>query len=487
MQQKDRAFHKTNKHNYYCLRERLHKQIITSKRKFNAKISNSNPKRMWRLIKNITHPANNSFHNINVNIDALNKVFSDVFINNATDAPDYEEDNFVCSNLEEHDVYKAIKSIKSNAPGPDKIPGSIFKSFAFNLSYPLLLIIQKSIDTSTVPQNWKKANVIPIPKGSGKEYRPISLLSFASKVMEKIVLQAYLAPNVIQYANKNQFAFLPVSYTGTTNALLNVRLDILNKLTTDGGYIRLIAIDFLKAFDKVSHSVILREAYNSFHFPSSIVLWLKSFLHNRLQRVYRDDNNCAKWVSCTSGVPQGSILGPTLFCLVTNSLQPSHERSRIILYADDVTLIHHVPPNLIDNTQSEINHILQWAQSNNMFINDRKCHLLNISLSSTWDSATLNDIYINNTKLSPEKDVKLLGVVIANDMSLKSHASNIVNKCTLGMAAVRRLYQCGFSSDLLWQCYNALVFSHMAYAWPAVCDIPLTFLKNTSKFTSKLV
>ena len=101
-------------------------------------------------------------------------------------------------------------------------------------------------------------------------------------------------------------------------------------------------------------------------------MWLKSYLTDRKQRIFHNDGKFTDWISCTSGVPQGSVLGPILFCMLMNSYEPLYPSTKAVLYADDLTLLHHTGLN-IDRSQVEIDHLVQWYSNNSMTINVGKC------------------------------------------------------------------------------------------------------------------
>ena len=224
------------------------------------------------------------------------------------------------------------------------MPSWIFRVFADFLSSSICFIFNRSFQSGRFPSCFKVANIIPIPKCSHplsiSDYRPISMLPILSKLLERLVVKKVIVPLVIDRVSTSQFAYLPRLGSGTIPALVTVHHKIVHFLDSSPGAVRLLSTDFSKAFDKLPHHVIL-DACRRFDLPDSIVGWVSSFLSNRKQRVFIN-SKVSEWVSIPSGVPQGSVLGPILFCLAVDNLKAVCDNSVIVKYADDVLLLHFV-------------------------------------------------------------------------------------------------------------------------------------------------
>ena len=146
------------------------------------------------------------------------------------------------------------------------------------------MIFTRCIQDCYFPFIWKLADICPIPKGNSN-YRPISLLPCASKVFERIFVKKFLVPTLKCSFNPYQFGFLPTGFGGCTNAVTYARLDILRHLSTTSGYVRCVQIDLEKAFDKISHSVILSTLQEYVSNQPWILSFVYSFLSDRWQRV----------------------------------------------------------------------------------------------------------------------------------------------------------------------------------------------------------
>jgi len=471
MAQKDRAFHKGQHMRYVSYREHLIRELESSKKKFFASIhSKRSP---WDSINKIVRNKSRRNEINETQAENLNSNFSDVFLQRSATFKLNDDNLPINLTIMEHEVALTIASVKSNTCGPDNISGSIYKKFSTFLAYPLSIIFNSSLQQKKFPSCWKQANIVPVPKGKG-EFRPISLLPFPSKVFEKIVLRNLLLPNITRSIKLNQHGFIPKRSLSTTTAVTLLKTDAVNKLTSKGGYIRCLAIDFCKAFDRVSHEHLIQQALFQLNFSPQICLWLESYLSNRKQRVIYGDAQATSWKECTSGVPQGSVIGPVLFCILMNSYEPLHSRSKVILYADDLTLLHYVSPNDVDNTNHEIKHLLDWCSKFCMTINTKKTKLLNISLAPR----IFQPISMHDSTIEPVETLKLLGVTICSSLSSKEHGLQTLKKCAKGMAMVRKLKCAGIQNEALWLAYLSFVRCHMAYCWPSVCDMPQSVLKK---------
>ena len=160
-----------------------------------------------------------------------------------------------------HELRSVVQSLSAHSSsGPDRLPVSLFKSFLGPLGSSLLHVFNSSIAYGTVPSCWKTAEVVPIYKGKGdtnsaSNYGPISLLSVASKILERLVsiqLRAYLDDHSV--LSDEQFGFRP--HHSVDHALVTLTESIRSAID-DGNICLLASLDLSKAFDSVSHAILL--------------------------------------------------------------------------------------------------------------------------------------------------------------------------------------------------------------------------------------
>ena len=236
-------------------------------------------------------------------------------------------------------VKKVIMNLDSSkAPGPDCIPVMVLKNCEAELSYILAKLFNNCLKESCFPDYWKVSSVVPVFKNVGERstainYRPVSLLSVVSKVFEKLVNNG-----IVDHLEKCGF-FSDFQYgfrsSRSTADLLTVVSDRIARTFNRSGATQAVALDISKAFDRVWHAGLLHK--RKFYGVSGQMFGLiSSFLSNRRLPVVLDGKSSQEYPVKTV-VPQGSILGPTLFLLYINDL-PDDVICNIAIYADDTAL-----------------------------------------------------------------------------------------------------------------------------------------------------
>ena len=238
-----------------------------------------------------------------------------------------------------------------------------------------------SIDSSCFPPLWKESFIIPLhkkgSKSDAKNYRGIAKLSAIPKLFEK-VLTPHLQHLCKSLISPTQHGF--IRRRSTTTNLLEFTSFIIKgfqgNLQTD-----VIYTDFSKAFDSVNHS-LLAHKLDLLGFPPNLLRWISSYLCSRSQRVLFK-NSLSLPVKVSSGVPQGSHLGPLLFTLFINDLPSVITYSRVLMYADDVKLcVQYKDISFHSRLQSDLNSFQSWCCANLLHLNASKCKVMTFHRSS---------------------------------------------------------------------------------------------------------
>ena len=364
-------------------------------------------------------------------------------------------EEIIKAKLEKLNIYKSM--------GPDGIHPRLLKELAIPLSKPLARIFNKSLIECQLPDDWKQATVSAIyKKGSRNKagnYRPVSLTCILCKVMEGCIrdqLVDHITANNL-FSN-SQFGFIKGRSTGLQ--LLNV-MDLWTKALDNSLSIDTIYLDFMKAFDTVPHRRLVHKLA-AFGIINPILGWVNEFLTGRVQQVCVSGTK-SEWAKVSSGIPQGSVLGPVLFVLYINDL-PSNIKSNIFMFADDTKLFRTIETPIDQHTlQDDLNQLTQWSRKWLLKFHPNKCKVMHIGKAKTDEYRyTLNVNNVNHELeyITEEKDI---GVIIDCKLEFDKHVNFKINKASGIMAVIRRSFITLNESNFV-PLYKALVRSHLDYA-----------------------
>jgi hypothetical protein len=349
-----------------------------------AEMSKKNPKKFWKYVNKKTKTKssiadlkwvdsdgqNKIATTDQEKADALEKFFSSVFTEEGPE--DFEEPKankpiHCCMKeleITEKDIIDKLSQINvTKSPGMDKIHPRIIFEVRREIAKPLQIIFTKSLKSGVVPSEWKEAEVVALyKKGSrsaSSNYRPVSLTSTCCKLLESLI-RDHIMSHVLNndLLSNKQYGF--VKGRSTMLQLLHM-LDRWTQYLEEGGQVDAIYTDFEKAFDKVPHRRLISKL-KAFGINSNIVNWVQDFLSDRKHRV-KVNGKHSKWGRVTSGIPQGSVLGPILFLLFINDLPDFCEmESESYLFADDAKLFKHITTQQhhID-LQCSLDRLQQWS------------------------------------------------------------------------------------------------------------------------------
>ena len=367
---------------------------------------------------------------------------------------------------------KIINKLKSkSSSGHDGLSSIQLKYISSEIITILTRIINQSLCTGIFPNSLKIAKISPIFKKGDPHitdnYRPISLLPVISKVIEKVVfLQVYnyFVENKLLY--DSQYGFRKLH--STEYAALEFTDQIIINL--DQGKLPLaIFLDLSKAFDTIDHSILIHKLHY-YGIQGTALNWFKSYLYNRKQ--YVQFNNCnSSHSAITTGVPQGSILGPLLFIIYMNDISEVTNKFHFTLYADDTSLIEPICTFTTDlknyteasNTiNQELKLITDWLCLNKLSLNAKKTKTMIFHHRQRNISEIKLNLSINDTPIEQVNEFNFLGLMFDECMTWKSHTQKICSKIAVVNGTLNRLKRF-ISCDILKTIYNALIQPHLNY------------------------
>ena len=422
----------------------------------------------------ISEGFNNFFANIGPDlaktIKGTEKRFSD-FLSHETD------ENFVFANMTPDIINDALNRLKSkNSSGPDKISTNLLKSIIPTIMGPICYLFNLSFKTGFIPTILKTAKIVPIFKAGETDnftnYRPISLLSSFSKLLEKVA-----ANQIMKYLNKfkllyeHQYGFR--AKHNTTQPLIHFLDKIYNALNKPvSEYTLGIFIDLTKAFDTCDVEILLSKLEH-YGFRGTSNLWFKNYLNGRKQFTsIRGADSSLKEISC--GVPQGSILGPILFLILINDL-PKASKFFTILFADDTTLqlSSKSLQDLYDLANFELSKIEDWFKANKLTLNASKTKYILFKKKKEDVNITSLKLLIDNKDIErvgtgcKNESFKFVGVHLDENLNWNHHLKLVKNKASSAVFALSSVKNI-LPSNIKLTIYNSLFRSYIEYgisAW----------------------
>ena len=353
-------------------------------------------------------------------------------------------DNNECSVTEPLDDFQpatveAISKLSMAASGKvcpriDVLTAVLLKSHMTTLAPVLTRLVNSSIESSTVPAAMKHAIITPLLKKAGLDvddlscYRPISKLSFVSKILEKhIAIQIQDHMETHDLFDAYQSAYRP--HHSCETAIVRIQDDILKSLDSRK-YVILVLLDLSSAFDSVDHDILMNKLYK-IGVRGRAYNWVKSYLSSRTQAVEIGEA-ISKTVHLHCGVPQGSVLGPILFniyCLDLADVFRDHS-VHYHMYADDTQLYVEFPNGPLEHSTSDaermsrcITDVKTWLTQHKLALNDKKTEAIRITTVSTCHPRPAV-IHVGALAVQSKPHVRDIGIVLDDTMTMAKHASH---------------------------------------------------------------
>ena len=334
---------------------------------------------------------------------------------------------------------------RSKACGSDNLSGFTLRECADVLAAPLSVLFNKCLSTGVFPTRWKDATVIPVHKkglrNRAENYRSVSLLPIVSKVLEKILCDAFVR-HISPAISPSQHGFVPgkscvtnlseFMFYATSFYVLCLCYAMQSKSQLD-----VIYTDFSSAFQSVDHRYLLHKLQTSFGISGQMLSLFGSYLAQRRQRVVVE-GVASEWCSVVSGVPEGSVLGPSLFLAFINHI-PELLRSNCLLYADDLKVFRTVT-DVRDSEllQNDLNRLHSWSRTWGITLNPTKCFHLRLSLKTKPFPARFA---IGGTQLSLVTSMRDLGVIVDSKLNFSEHIDSVVKRGNRALGLLIRSLQ----------------------------------------------
>lgn len=371
-------------------------------------------------------------------------------------------ETFFLRSTDKHEIIDTVRTFKNKKSTDwNDIDMALIKTVINSIADPLVHICNLSFKTGSFPCQMKIAKVIPIHKEGDKHlctnYRPVSLLSQFSKILERLFsarMDSFIEKHNV--LTDSQYGFR--SSRSTSMALI----DLIEELTTSVDskkYALGVFIDLKKAFDTIDHEILLHKM-DRYGFRGVGLEWIKSYIENRQQFVQLGEYRSSR-ADITCGVPQGSILGPKLFILYINDICKVSSILKFIIFADDTNIFCSGEnlQRLMEVVSTELEKLKLWFDSNKLSLNIKKTKYI-IFGNKTID---LNSqLMIDKTILERVDEYTFLGVIIDQKFSWKAHIKHVRNKVARSIGILYKAKHI-LSYNSLIILYNSLILPYMTY------------------------
>ena len=353
-------------------------------------------------------------------------------------------------------------------------------------------IVNMSITLARVPHQHKVAFVKPLLKKPTldhtlKNYRPVSNLSFISKLVEGVVnkqLNEHLDFNNLSEPLQSAYK----SHHSTETALIKVFDDVLSCIDKKNHAVYMALLDLSAAFDTVDHTILLARLEKTFGVTNTALEWFRSYLTGRSMKVCIDGrfSNAAE---LTVSVPQGSKLGPRLYSDYTQPLGTLIRTLSLMyhLYADDSQIITEAVISSAENQssaceslQSGIAAIQNWMNSNRLKLNPDKTEFIIITSARNMDKIVTNTLDLGDYQIKRASFVRNLGVIMDSSLNMEEHVLKVCQVCYFYISWVRKIRHI-LDETSAKAIIHALVISRLDYCNALLAGLPDGLLQKLQR------
>lgn len=422
--------------------------------------------------------------------ELLNVFFASVFTNeDKSSIPTIEKK---CSNVSISDVHitpaaveKKLSALKTaKTPGIDCIHPLLLKECRHELCEIVARLFQQSLNYGQVPDMWRRAQVTPLFKKGNKQscsnYRPVSLTVVLCKLLETFVRDV-----IMDHMEANHLFSQYQHGFRSKHSCISQLLEIVehwSEILEDGGSIDCIYLDFAKAFDTVPHERLLYKL-QAYGIEGKLLDWIRAFLTNRQQQV-RVGSSLSSWAPVISGIPQGSVLGPTLFLVYINDL-PDVVSNIVKLFADDSKVYRVISnPEDCSSLQEDLDSLQQWSEQWLLRFNVEKCKCMHLGKANPH-----HEYEMDNKVLEDCVQEKDLGVLFDNKLNFNEHIALKVKKANQAVGMIRNTFTC-MDMDIFLPLYKSFVRPHLEYAsviWAPFYRKDILAIENVQRRATKMV